>query len=234
MLPDNILPILYQDPDILVINKPAGLLSIQDGYNPDLPNAARLAESIFGKIWVVHRLDKETSGILILARNAEAHRCLSIQFQNHSVKKTYSLIVVGSPEWNSVTVEIPLRINGDRKHRTIVDTKLGKYAVTGFSVIERFSGFTFLTAKPGTGYTHQIRAHAAAIGFPLLKDPLYWIPNQPKNKSVLPSSLPIQRLCLHASSISIDHPTQNMQFNFEAPLAKDILDTINFLRGSTK
>ncbi len=113
--------ILYSDPNLLAVNKPSGLLTIPDGYHPELPCAVRLLQASQGRLWVVHRLDKDTSGVLLFARNALTHKILNEQFQNRQVHKIYRAIIAGSPEWEQEEIDLPLKVNGDRQHRTRVN-----------------------------------------------------------------------------------------------------------------
>ena len=210
--------LIFQDHDILVINKPPGLRTIPDGYNPALPHLAGLLKEQYGPVWVVHRLDKDTSGIILFARNAEAHRTLNLQFEHREIHKVYHALVTGSPEWDEYEIDLPLRVNGDRKHRTVIDPRLGRPAATGCRTLRRYAGVTLLAAQPHTGYTHQIRAHLAALGFPLLGDPLYHSP-QPENlRAVIPS---FPRTALHAFQLSFLHPTLAQPVIWQAPYAPD-------------
>ncbi len=165
--------LIYDDDDLVIVNKPAGLLTIRDGYSASLPYLLRSLEVHYGRLWVVHRLDKETSGIVVFARNSQSHRILNQQFENRQVKKIYHALVNGSPKWNEKTAALPLRVNGDRRHRTIVDPTRGKPARTELWVLKRWKEVSLIGAIPLTGYTHQIRAHLSAEGFPILADSLY-------------------------------------------------------------
>jgi 23S rRNA-/tRNA-specific pseudouridylate synthase len=147
--------ILYIDEAILVVNKPYGLLSIQDGYDKTLPHLKTLFEPAFGPIWMVHRLDRDTSGVIVLARTQESHRNLCQQFQFRQVEKNYQALVIGNPQWITHRVNQPLRTDGDRRHRTIIDPKHGKPAITDFRLLERLPGLSLIQARPFSGYTHQ-------------------------------------------------------------------------------
>lgn len=220
--------ILFQDGAILVINKPSGLLSIPDGYNPTLPHVAGCLAPQFGKCWIVHRLDRDTSGVMILARTTTAHRELNIQFEHRQVKKIYHAFVQGQPDWNSILVDTPLRVNGDRKHRTVAAPLTGKAAQTDFQVLQRFPWGCLVKAQPHTGYTHQIRAHLATIGFPILADALYQnlgsIQKAKGSKEAPPP--PIGRLALHAYTIHFTHPLAQIPVHFTVPYPPDLQELI--------
>ncbi len=225
--------ILHLDAHILVVNKPAGWLVIPDGYDPQAPNLRDHLSTSYGRLWVVHRLDKETSGVLLFARSAEAHRALNNQFSGRQIEKHYRLLAMGQAQSNSLAVDLPLRINADRAHRTSIDPERGKPASTLFQVQSRFpGGIIELIATPSTGYTHQIRAHAAAAGFWLINDQLYfpWTqpPANPGARPHLPveyrrmaENLPIKRLALHADAIGFIHPATRQPQRFSAPTPRD-------------
>ncbi len=169
--------ILYQDQSILVINKPAGVLTIPDGYKPDIPHLRSILEPVFGRLFIVHRLDKDTSGVMVIARSEMSHRNLNLQFDNRVIKKKYQALIVGSPAWDEMRVDSPLTVNGDRSHRTRVLPNKGKPARTDYSKVFSWKTVTHVEAKPQTGYTHQVRAHISSIGFPILFDTLYTPPD---------------------------------------------------------
>jgi tRNA pseudouridine32 synthase/23S rRNA pseudouridine746 synthase len=218
----NPMDILHSDDAILVLNKPAGLPVLPDGWEPDAPYLVKMLEQEFGKLWTVHRLDKVTSGVLVFARTAEAHRQLSLQFEKHQAMKTYHALAQGSPSWDETSANHPLRGNVGHRHRTIVDRRKGKSSRTVFKVLKRFHGHVLLEAQPVTGRTHQVRAHAAAIGFPLLGDFLYGAP----------SSDLISRPALHAYSLVLRHPSTGMSASFEAPYPDDFRIALEALRSS--
>jgi RluA family pseudouridine synthase len=217
--------VIHEDEQILIINKPSGLLSIQDGYDRALPHVASQFQPHFGKLWIVHRLDRETSGILILARTKTAHRLLSLQFEHRQITKIYYAILIGKPKWENVILDHPLLVDGDRSHRTIVSPIMGKPALTECTVLERIDqDFTLLSAHPKTGYTHQIRAHLAAQGFPILNDTLY-------GSSRHTYQLPLTGLALHAHSITFIHPGSGAQVTFHASLPQDWTETLKMLKS---
>ncbi len=199
--------ILYSDEAIIVLDKPAGIPVLPDGWEKDLSYLVKLLEEQFGKIYIVHRLDKTTSGIMVFARTAEAHRNLNIQFETHEAKKIYRAIAEGNPNWNEKIAKYPLRVNVGHKHRTMVDDKNGKPSETRFKIIKRYPDHALLEAELMTGRTHQIRVHAYALGHPLLGDVLY---SAPETKI-------IARPALHAYSLTFMHPTTNERISFTVP-----------------
>lgn len=210
--------VLYSDNSLVVVNKPAGLLSIQDGYDLTAPHVRTLLEPEFGQCWIVHRLDKETSGTLLLARTKDAHRSLNIQFENRMISKEYRAIASGKPTADELEITLPLRVNGDRRHRTIVDPLNGKPASTLIKVLYSNQDWSLLSVRPQTGYTHQIRAHLSHIGYPLLGDALY-NPNvskaKPENNSFF------SRVALHSFSLTFIHPFTNQEVSFTSPYPPD-------------
>jgi RluA family pseudouridine synthase len=213
--------VLWSDETLLVVNKPAGLAALPDGYNPSSPYLGGILQPTFGRLWVVHRLDRDTSGVMVFSRSSHAHRILNTQFEQRQVSKVYHAIVTGYPEWTEYTMRQPLLADGDRRHRTIVDFRHGKSAETSFRVLEQFRGFTLLEAVPHTGRTHQIRAHLAALGFPIVADVLYG--------GSLEAGL-IKRMALHAKELALDHPSSGERLVFEGPYPEDFISAINWLR----
>ncbi len=220
------LEVLFEDQYILCINKPAGLLSIRDGYDPSLPYVTSLLEPRYGRLWVVHRLDKGTSGLFLLARTKESHASLNTAFEHRQVHKTYHAIVVGRPPWEEFIADAPLKIDGDRNHRTVVDRLNGKPAQTKFRVLKRFGDYSLIEASPLTGYTHQIRAHLLHSGFPILADPLY-TPHLEKSGVKAIPDLPIQRLALHAFALDFRHPVSSLDLHLVAEYPEDFQNALN-------
>lgn len=230
--------ILWADDAILVVNKPAGLLTLPDGYDPAIPHLAALLEPVYGPVWIVHRLDKETSGVLVLARGAAAHRSLNTQFATRQISKTYHALVTGNPDWEQRTVRLALQPDGDRKHRTVIDPRSGKASTTHLRILERFLAYTLIEALPETGRTHQIRAHLAAVGFPITGDQLYGdgagiFLSKVKPDYRLgsnPEKAILDRLALHARSIEFTHPVSGDMVKFEAPYPEDLEKALRLLR----
>lgn len=220
LTPEHLL--LYVDDALLVVNKPAGLPTLVDGYNPAAPYLVGLLKQAYHLLWTVHRLDKDTSGVIVFARTAAAHRHLNTQFEQRQASKTYHALVIGSPPWETLTVDLPLRPNGDRKHRTVVDAQRGKPAVTVLNVLQRLGLLTLVEAAPHTGRTHQIRVHLAAQGYPIVSDPLY-------GPKLSPEAAPLPRLALHARSLALIHPNTATQMHFTAPYPPDFSQALDNL-----
>jgi RluA family pseudouridine synthase len=220
---------LFSDEHLLAVNKPAGLPVLPDGYDPDVPHVRSLFEPLFGSLWVVHRLDKDTSGVLLLARNSEAHRGLNTQFEQRRTHKIYHALVKGSPTWDEEHITLPLLPDGDRNHRTLVDHEHGKPSSTYLKVLQRMNTYTLVEARPETGRTHQIRVHLASTGFPIAADPLYGdgeplflshLRNDYRKGKGLERPL-LARLGLHAYSLQFEHPALVETMQLEAAYAKD-------------
>ena len=211
------LDVIYEDDDMLVINKEKGIVVHPGNGNPDgtLANAvmARCKGSlsgIGGKIrpGIVHRIDKDTSGLVIIAKNDKAHINLSNQIQKRKVKKTYIALVRGVIKENEATINMPIgRSTKDRKKMAV--SKNGKEAITNFKVLKRFTGYTLLEVNIETGRTHQIRVHLAEIGFPIVGDIVYSNGKNPFN---------VKGQMLHAAKLELKHPTTQKDVTFEATL----------------
>lgn len=209
--------IIYEDKDIIVVNKPKGMVVHPANGNPDgtLVNAimAICKDSLSGiggeiRPGIVHRLDKDTSGLLIVAKNDMAHVNMSEQIKRHEVKKTYIALVRGIVKENEATIDMPIgRSNSDRKKMAV--TKTGKNAVTHIKVLKRYDKYTLLEINIETGRTHQIRVHLAHIGYPVIGDYIY---SNGKNE------FGIVGQCLHAKSLEFKHPITGKDMKLEAPL----------------
>lgn len=211
------LEILYEDDDIIVVNKPKGMVVHPANGNPDgtLVNAvmAICKDSLSGiggeiRPGIVHRLDKNTSGAIIIAKNDKAHINLSEQLKNHEIKKTYIALVRGVVKENNATINMPIgRSKKDRKKMDV--DKNGKEAITHFKVLKRYKDCTLLEINIETGRTHQIRVHLSHIGYPIIGDEVY---SNGKNK------WNIEGQCLHAKSLDFKHPITGKNMHIEAPI----------------
>jgi 23S rRNA pseudouridine1911/1915/1917 synthase len=230
--------ILYEDKAILVVNKPAGLLSIPDRYDPGIPNLWGELKKARTELLVVHRLDKDTSGLICFAQTKKAHRSLSQSFEGRKVRKVYSAIVEGQPQPPEGEIEVPLFLNAQGK---VVVSKKGKKAHTSYRTLEKFRHFSFLEVSIQTGRTHQIRVHLQHLGHPLVIDPLYgkrdaFLLSEIKGKGYRISKDEererplINRTTLHAWKLGINHPSSGDFITFEAPLPKDLKALLNQLR----
>jgi RluA family pseudouridine synthase len=233
--PENLT--IHLDEHLLAINKPPGLPVLPDGYDPDVPHVKSLFEPVYGPLWIVHRLDRDTSGLLLLARTPDVHRHLNGQFEGRQVSKVYHALVAGRPEWDEQRVALPLRPDGDRQHRTVVDQRAGKASTTVLRVLERLSGLILLEARPETGRTHQIRAHLAAISFPIAVDPLYGDGQplmlsrfKPDYRAKGEERPLLGRLGLHAWSLDFTHPAARQPVHLEASYSKDFGAVLTQLR----
>ena len=211
--------IVYEDDDIIVVNKPKGMVVHPANGNPDgtLVNAimAICKDSLSGiggeiRPGIVHRLDKDTSGLLIVAKNDKAHVNMSEQIKNHEVKKTYIALVRGIVKENEATIDMPIgRSNSDRKKMAV--NKNGKNAVTHIKVLNRYDKYTLLEVNIETGRTHQIRVHLSHIGYPIIGDYTY---SNGKNE------FGVEGQCLHARQLEFKHPITGKEMKLEAELPK--------------
>ena len=210
--------ILYEDEHILALNKPAGILSIEDGYDVKKINLRSCLRDMYGTIWAVHRLDKYTSGVIIFSKTENSHRKFNALFSSHETNKNYRAIIHGFPIWNSYEINLPLKVNGDKKHRTVIDMANGKPALTLVKPLSRCANYSYLDIFPRTGLTHQIRAHLSAIGFPIFGDDLYWRCCEIRNSKISTPVYYFERYYLHAYSLKFPHPTSNEMMTIIAPV----------------
>ena len=234
----NQLQILHEDIDVVVVNKPHGLLSIPDRFKHDEPNIRRILEEKYGKIFVVHRLDKDTSGVMVFARNAEAHRSLSMQFEHHTIEKIYLAIVSGVMPKDELAIDIPLMSN-PKVPGTMMPSARGKASHTDVRVLERFRVATYIECTLKTGRQHQLRVHCAAVGYPLLVDATYgraatFFLSQIKRRFRLQKDTEEQpvmaRTTLHAHRLSFTHPSSGEPCTFVADPPKDFKALLTVLR----
>ena len=223
--------VIFDDDEFIVLNKRSGILIAADRYNEDATRLDLLAQEEFGKLYAVHRIDKDTSGLILYARTLEAQRNLSMQFENREVSKTYHALVYGHPLWETLDVNLPLLPDGDSRHRTVANKKAGKPSFTNFRLIGNCGPYSWIEAKPKTGRTHQIRVHLAENGLSIVCDPLYSNSQKPVRLSEIKKKWNgdeyeerplLSRLALHAYKIELAHPKTGEKINFTAPYPKDM------------
>ncbi len=201
---------LYDDDQLVVVNKPAGLLSVP-GRGEDKQDCLwRRVQQTFPTARIVHRLDQATSGILVLALNAESHRHLSMQFQQRTTDKRYKAIVSGLLEQDEGRVELPLRCDWERRPLQMVDHEQGKPATTDWycTLRDEENNCSHMTLIPITGRSHQLRVHMQALGHPILGDRFYAPSSEAEQYS---------RLHLHAEMLAFDQPVNGARLTFESP-----------------
>jgi 23S rRNA pseudouridine955/2504/2580 synthase/23S rRNA pseudouridine1911/1915/1917 synthase len=235
------LEIIFEDESIIAINKPSGLLTIPDRYNHLLSSVYELLKAKYHNIFTVHRLDVGTSGILLFAKTPQAHSHLNEQFSNHQIKKIYTAVLEGVLHQNTQEIDIPLLTNPNKKGGVIPSAR-GKASLTILNVIERFRNATLVSAELKTGRLHQLRAHAAAIGYPLLVDDFYGNCKEfyvssikrhfriKKNEHELPL---ISRPTMHATEISFINTT-GKDVVLRAEFPKDFSALIQILSKYSK
>lgn len=232
--------ILFEDEHLLLVDKPSGYTVIPDRFG-NYVSLQKTLEKKHGKLFVVHRIDRETSGIVCFAKNEIAHRHLSLQFQNYEVQKEYKAVVKGHLPFKEGVIEAPI-VENPARSGTMMIAKRGKEAITICRVEEEFKQATLVNAKIKTGRTHQIRVHLAALGNPLLVDAIYANTSafyfsslkhnyKPSGEAERPT---IARLTLHAYSLQLKHPVTENTFVFTAPLPTDLETLLKLLRKYNK
>ena len=230
--------IIYKDADLMAINKPSGWLTIPDRHDAELYSVKSWFEAKGEKIFIVHRIDRDTSGLLLLARNAEAHKYYNTLFEQRTLKKTYYGLVVGSVAEDQGVYDQPIEPHPTLLGKMRVGRK-GKPAITYYTVEERFRGYTWVKFQIETGRTHQIRVHLYNAGHSLVCDPLYGTPDpillssfkrkfnmSKKEEEERPL---LSRLALHAYSVDLVD-RQGEAHTFIAPLPRDLDATLKQLR----
>ena len=219
--PEDIpLDVVYEDGDVIVVNKPVGMVVHPAPGHPDgtlvnalLYHCAGSLSGVGGQLrpGIVHRIDRDTSGLIIAAKNDAAHNFLAAQLADHTLARTYECLVTGSMKQDSGTVDAPIdRAPGDRKKMAVVPT--GRRAVTHWEVVARYSGVTHLRCRLETGRTHQIRVHMAYIGHPILGDTVYGV------KKPVPG---LTGQCLHATGLRFVHPRTGETVELHCPLPEE-------------
>jgi 23S rRNA pseudouridine1911/1915/1917 synthase len=240
IVPEDIpLDILYEDESVIVVDKPPGMVvhPAAGNYGGTLVNAlqfhCRDLSGIGGVMrpGIVHRLDKGTSGLMVVAKSDEAHRQLSEQFKNRRVSKHYTALVHGNLRQDEGTVDAPVGRHPVERKKMSTKSRRGKDALTRWKVLERFGAFTLLEAKIDTGRTHQIRVHLSSIGHPVVGDSVYGGSRRtietPEIRAVVKK---LTRQALHAGRLSFIHPVTGQEMSFVSPLPEDIGEVIRLLR----
>ncbi|MCL2181068.1 MAG: RNA pseudouridine synthase [Treponema sp.] len=226
--------LIENDEHIISVNKSSGLSVGGDRWDESKERLDKLLEReyLISKLWTVHRIDKETSGIVVFAKDSETHRSLSMAFEQRKINKRYTAIVHGRPSWKETVCDLALVPNGNKKHLTIIDKYRGKESLTRFVCVLSSGNYSVLEVFPQTGRIHQIRVHASALGHPVVCDELYgklspvklssfkrgW-KGDPKEEKPL-----LSRLALHAAELTLpDNKT------LTAPLPKDMRSLISQL-----
>jgi len=229
-----VIPVLYEDDALLAVDKPAGSLVVRGREGEAEPSLVdRLSAARKERLLVVHRLDRGTSGVLLLARTAAAHKALCAAFEEGRVRKRYLALVEGTPpaEFRVDVALVPARRG---KTRPAKPEEVGKPSATAFRALERLGRFTLLEAAPETGRPHQIRVHLKYQGFPLAVDPLYGkrevlrrgdVGGAPEGEVLL------ERTPLHAREVRLAHPLTGTELVVEAPLPADLETALRVLRG---
>lgn len=217
--PQNIpLDVVYEDGDVIVVNKPVGLVVHPAPGHPDgtlvnalLYHCGASLSGINGELrpGIVHRIDRDTSGLIIAAKNDKAHLALAAQLQDHSLARTYEAVVVGGLKEDSGAVDAPIGRHPMDRKKMAIDRRSGREAITHWSVLARYPGYTHLECRLETGRTHQIRVHLASIGHPLLGDTVYGA------KKPVPG---LAGQCLHARRLRFVHPSTGETVELECPL----------------
>lgn len=247
ILPEDIpLDVIYEDDDLIVLNKQADMIvhPARGNTHGTLVNALAFysdeLSSGLGEFrpGVVHRLDKNTTGVMVVTKNDTAQWKVAKQFENRQVKKQYLAIVHGTPELTADRISAPLGVHPRVREKYAIRPEDGKEAVTFYEVLEQFRGFSLLKLKPQTGRTHQIRVHLSYIKHPIVADVLYGgrlvYPWQLKEAKATVEQPVIDRCALHAGRIEFKHPATEKLVTFETPLPEDMQNLLNLLRQYRK
>ncbi|GHU44710.1 RNA pseudouridine synthase [Spirochaetia bacterium] len=235
--------IIYKDDSIVVVSKISGLAVCRDRYDVEREHLDKLLGDVLHKrLYLVHRIDADTSGLVIFAKDEGAHKALSQAFENRLVHKEYIAVLQGRPVWKTADCDYALVPDGNKKHETIVDKFHGKKSLTHFTVLCVCGNWTLVLAEPETGRTHQIRVHAASMGHPVVCDPIYGS-NKPLYLSALKKKYRgdsenerpiISRLALHASKIILPDYDGHGIKTFEAPLPRDMNALVTQMKKNGK
>ena len=236
--------LVYEDENIAAVNKISGIAVGADRYDSSLERLDKIAAEYLGmeRVFIVHRIDRDTSGLVVFAKNSETHKTLSAAFEGRQINKRYIAAVHGRPSWRETVCDIPLVPNGNKLHHTIVDRFRGKPSLTAFRLLGSVGNYSIVEARPETGRTHQIRVHLAGLGHPIVCDELYG-----NTRPVLLSAIKkkwqgdllderplLSRLGLHAAELFIpgykagrNEVGDGTGLNLKAPLARDMAALIS-------
>jgi 23S rRNA pseudouridine1911/1915/1917 synthase len=234
---DIALEIVHEDEHLLVVDKPAGMVVHPAAGNPDGTLVNALLHHCAGRLsgiggvarpGIVHRIDKDTSGLLVVAKTDVAHEGLAAQFARHSIDRRYKAIVAGLPNPPGGSVDAPLaRSSANRQKMAIVEEGRGKRAVTHYSTLSRLRDAAMVECRLETGRTHQVRVHMASLGHPLLGDPVYGR-TRPPHRELL-KTLGFHRQALHAAELGFVHPVSKRNLSFKSALPSDIQELFGAL-----
>ncbi len=211
----------HADDHLLIVEKPAGVLTLAHGYRRDAPYLRTLLEPEWGPVWPVYTLEKDVSGLVVLARSPESRKALQRLLDRGEMQRVYHALVRGTPEWRETQARHPLRTNVGRRKRTVVDPR-GQSAQTRFRVLEHLGRFTLVEAVPATARRHQVRVHLYTLGHPVAGDPLYGPGPQEDD--------PIDRPALHLRRVVFPHPFHNQTLRATAAYPQDFQVALDALR----
>jgi 23S rRNA pseudouridine955/2504/2580 synthase/23S rRNA pseudouridine1911/1915/1917 synthase len=234
--------IIFENDSLVVVNKPSGLLTVPDRFDGNLPSLKRMLRDKYGEIFVIHRIDRDTSGIIMFAKNDVAHKFYSMAFEERSIQKKYLGLVHGTPLQTSGTIDKPIAQHPVLKGKMYIH-RLGKASVTHYRVVQNFGLYSLVEWQIETGRTHQIRVHMQDLGHPIVCDELYGtadpiLLSRIKRKFKLSKNEEaerplLNRLALHASSLEFTSQ-EGEQIHLEAPLFKDMQATLTQLGKNAK
>jgi 23S rRNA pseudouridine1911/1915/1917 synthase len=246
--PENIpIPIIYEDESFVVVNKPPGMVThpAKGNWSGTLVNALQFHFDTLSTIagehrpGIVHRLDRDTSGLLLVAKTDQAHKRLAVQFEERTIKKEYLALVYGVPQRDSDYISRPIGFHPTHREKMAIRLPEdgGRDAVTFYEVLERFAAHALIRCKPETGRTHQIRVHLTHIGHPIVADKMYSGRDQLTAGELLgaesadPARVLIARQALHAYRLDLDHPGSGQRLVLTAPLPADITGVLGSMRA---